>query len=105
MWRPLSEDEYDAVPELPKKLVWASDADALLKQLLQGVPALFRALARRKVARVVEELSARSRFVTREEVIRGYILASPRVTRGRSRKPLIDAGIDVDRYQADWDAD
>ncbi len=34
-----------------------------------------------------------------------YILASPKVTRGRNRQPLLDHGIDVDRYQADWDAD
>ena len=40
-----------------------------------------------------------------EQVIRGYILSSPRITRGRNRKPLVEAGIDVERYRADWDAD
>jgi catechol 2,3-dioxygenase-like lactoylglutathione lyase family enzyme len=105
VWRALSEDEYDFVPELPKVLTWQPDAEALLKSLLKAVPALFRGLARRRVAAVAEELAAATRFVTREEVIRGYILASPKVTRGRNRKPLVDHGIDVDRYQADWDAD
>ncbi len=105
VWRPLSEDEYDFVPELPKALAWDADAEALLKSLLRAVPALFRALARRKVVRVAEELAERSRRVTREEVVRGFILASPRVTRGRNRLPLQQHGVDVELYQADWDAD
>lgn len=105
VWRALTEDEFDVTPELPKTLVWNDDADALLKQLLKGVPALFRGLARRKVVRVVEEFAACRSIVTREEVIRGFIRASPKVTRGRNRGPLLAAGVDVDRYHADWDAD
>ncbi|WP_140634893.1 DUF2621 family protein [Methylibium rhizosphaerae] len=105
VWRALTEDEYDTPPELPTVLTWQADADALLKQLLKAVPALFRSLARRKVVRVAEELAGRSRVVTREDVIRGFILASPKIARERNRKPLVDAGIDVSRYQADWDAE
>jgi catechol 2,3-dioxygenase-like lactoylglutathione lyase family enzyme len=107
VWRPLTEDEYDFVPTLSTVLTWTPDAEALLKSLLKKVPALFRGLARRRVVPVVESLAAiRSpRLVGREDVIRGFILASPRVTRGRNRQPLIDHGIDVDAYQADWDAD
>lgn len=105
VWRPLTEDEYDFVPALPKQMTWAPEAEVLLKSLLKSVPALFRALARWKVVRVAEELAAPTNLVTREEVIRGFILASPRVTRGRNRGPLIDHGVSVDRYQADWEAD
>jgi len=105
IWRPLTEDEYDFAPELPKVLTWQPEAEAFLKSLLKTVPALFRGLARRRVSAVTEELAAPTRFVTREEVIRAFILASPKVTRGRNRKPLIDHGVDVDKYQADWDAD
>lgn len=105
LWRPLSEDEYDVAPPLPTELTWTPDAEALLQALLKRVPALFRGLARRRVVRVAEELAERTKLVTREEVIRGYILASPRVTRERNRQPLIDLGIDVERYAADWRAD
>jgi catechol 2,3-dioxygenase-like lactoylglutathione lyase family enzyme len=104
VWRELLEDEYDFVPELPKQLVWQPEADALLKSLLKSVPALFRMLARHKVAAMSEELASTTRVVTREEVIRGFILASPKVTRNRNRKPLIDHGVDVERYREDWDA-
>lgn len=105
VWRELSEDEYNFVPALPKELTWTEDGEALLQGLLKSVPALFRALARYRVTREAEQLAERTRVVTREEVIRGFILASPKVTRGRNRKPLIDQGIDVEKYRADWDAD
>jgi catechol 2,3-dioxygenase-like lactoylglutathione lyase family enzyme len=105
VWRPLTEDEYDFVPDLPKQLSWAPDAEDLLKSLLKSVPALFRGLARHRIVAVAEELAESRRLVTREEVIRGFILASPRVTRSRNRQPLIDHGIDVERYKSDWDAD
>lgn len=105
VWRALSEDEYDHLPALPTKLTWDPEADALLRSLLKRVPALFRMLARFRVTRVAEDLAEQTRRVSREEVIRAYILASPRVTRGRNRQPLIDHGIDVDRYGADWAAD
>lgn len=105
VWRELTEDELDFVPALPKELTWTEDAESFLQSLLRSVPALFRALARYRVTREAESLAARTRVVTREEVIRGFILASPKVTRGRNRKPLLEHGVDVDRYQADWDAD
>jgi hypothetical protein len=105
VWRALSEDELDEVPPLPTQLTWDADAEELLKSLLKRVPVLFRVIARYRVTRVAETLAACTKRVTREEVIRGYILASPRVTRGRNRQPLIDHGIDVDRYRDDWEAD
>jgi catechol 2,3-dioxygenase-like lactoylglutathione lyase family enzyme len=104
IWRELSEDEYDFVPALPKQLAWRPEAEDLLKSLLKSVPALFRMLARHKVVAMSEHLASATRVVTREEVIRGFILASPKVTRGRNRKPLIDHGVDVERYRDDWDA-
>jgi predicted enzyme related to lactoylglutathione lyase len=105
VWRPLTEDEFDFVPELPKEMTWLPEAEDFLKSLLRSIPALFRALARRRVVAVSEELAQGKNLVTREEVIRGFILASPRVTRYRNRQPLIDHGVDVDRYREDWESD
>ncbi len=103
LWRPLTEDEYGFDPDLPTELTWEPDAEALLKSLLKSVPVLFRILARRRVVAVAEELAGPRKLVTREEVIRGMILASPKITRERNRRPLIEHGIDVDRYAADWE--
>lgn len=75
-----------------------------MKSLLTAVPALFRGLARRKVVREAEAL-AQGRAVGREEVIRGYIRATARVTRDRTRKPLQERGIDPEAYRLDYEAD
>lgn len=102
VWRPLTEDEWDVVPELPKEQAWANEADALLKSLLKHVPALFRGLARRKVVREAESLAGGA-LVDRELVIRAFIRASSRPTRARARVPLTAHGIDPERYREDFD--
>jgi hypothetical protein len=105
LWRELTEDEYGFVPELQKQGQWDAGAETLLKSLLAHVPALFRALARRKVTRVIEEIAGYDRSgVTREHVIRGYILSSAKVTRYRVIEPLRRHGIDPDRYRAEFEA-
>lgn len=105
LWRELTEDEYDFVPALPKEGEWLADAEELLIKLLAHVPALFRALARRKVTRNVEYLAATDHSpVTREHVIRGYILSSAKITRYRLVEPLQRCGIDPERYRAEFDA-
>lgn len=104
VWRALSEDEYGFVPELPKQLGWEPEAEALMKSLLSKVPALFRALARRKVVRNAEHLAGERRLVGREDVIRAYILSSAKVTRYRLREPLRAHGISPEDYSSEFEA-
>lgn len=105
LWRELTEDEYGFVPDLPKEGEWHPEAETLLVSLLSHVPAMFRALARRKVTRIIEEVADNDRSaVTREHVIRGYILASAKVTRYRLVEPLRKHGIDPDQYKEEFDA-
>lgn len=104
LWRALSEDEWDFVPELPKTGEWHADAEDLVVNLLSHVPAFFRMLARRKVTRVVEELAREDdSAVTREHVIKGYITSSAKVTRSRLIEPLKAEGINPEDYQAEFD--
>lgn len=104
VWRSLSEDEWDFVPELPKTGEWYPDAEQLVINLLSHVPAFFRMLARRKVTRVVEELANEDQSaVTREHVIKGYITSSAKVTRSRLIDPLKAEGINPDDYKAEFD--
>lgn len=103
LWRPLTEDEWDFVPDLPKTGEWSSDAEDLVVRLLAHVPAFFRMLARRKVIRVVEQLAMEDNSpVTSEHVIKGYITASAKITRSRLIEPLKAEGIDPDDYQAEF---
>jgi len=106
VWRALTEDEYDFVPPLPKgKQCGIPTRTSSCGRSSSGARSL-SLLARYRVTRLAEVLAAEAtRRVSREEVIRAYILASPRVTRGRNRQPLIDHGVDVDRYRDDWEAD
>ncbi|MBE0511207.1 MAG: DUF2621 family protein [Gammaproteobacteria bacterium] len=104
LWRALTEDEWDFVPDLPKQGEWYPDAEDLLKRLLSHVPALFRMLARRKVTRVVEYLAREAKSpVTCEHVIRGYISSSAKVTRYRLVEPLRAEGINPDDYQDEFE--
>jgi predicted enzyme related to lactoylglutathione lyase len=102
VWRNLSEDEYGFLPALPTEQSWNEEAGKLLQSLLVGVPSLFRGLARRRVVKEAEEL-AEGRDVGREDVIRAYIRASAKITRGRVRKPLLAHGIDPENYVADFE--
>ena len=104
IWRALTEDEWDFVPDLPKTGEWYEDAEELVVNLLSHVPAFFRMLARRKVTRVVEQLARdNNSAVTREHVIKGYITSSAKVTRSRLIEPLKAEGINPDDYQAEFD--
>ncbi len=105
VWRELSEDEYGFTPELPKQEDWKPDAEVLLNDLLSYVPALFRAMARRKVTKIIEEVAGYDHSaVTREHVIRGYILSSAKIKRDRLIEPLKNCGINPDNYSKEFDA-
>ena len=104
LWRSLTEDEWDFIPDLPKTGEWYPDAEDLLVRLLSHVPAFFRMLARRKVTRVVEQLAKEENSaVNREHVIKGYITSSAKVTRSRLIKPLLEEGINPDDYKEEFD--
>lgn len=105
VWRELSEDEYGFVPDLPKQGAWNSDAETLLNELLSYVPALFRSMARRKVTSIIEEVAGYDHSaVTREHVIRGYILSSAKTKRDRLIEPLKKCGIDPSNYEEEFNA-
>jgi catechol 2,3-dioxygenase-like lactoylglutathione lyase family enzyme len=105
VWRELSEDEYGFTPDLPKQGEWLPEAETLLIELLAYVPALFRSMARRKVTKIIEEVAGYDNSaVTREHVIRGYILSSAKIKRDRLIEPLKKCGIDPAKYPEEFDA-
>lgn len=105
VWRDLSEDEYGFVPDLPKQGEWLADSEKLFNDLLAYVPALFRSMARRKVTKIIEEVAGYDHSpVTREHVIRGYILSSAKIKRDRLIEPLKKCGIDPGKYKEEFDA-
>lgn len=104
VWRALTEDEYDFVPELPKEKGWSPEAEELVKSLLKTVPALFRGLARRKVVKEAEERAGAEGHIDRELAIRAFISAQSPPNRKRLLEPLRAHGIDPAAYQDEFDA-
>ena len=104
IWRALSEDEYGFDPELPKERVWDEDAELLLKSLLRAVPALFRALARRKVVREAERRVGANGRITRDLAIRSYISAQAPPNRQRLHAPLRAHGIESTDYRDEFES-
>ncbi|MBE9516811.1 MAG: DUF2621 family protein [Proteobacteria bacterium] len=106
VWRDMTEDEYDFLPELPTEETWQADAEALLKQLLTYVPALFRTSARKRSTRAIETLAKyENSAIDRELVIRGYIMSAPKFMRQKILEPLKQEGIDPEDYQDAFDSD
>jgi len=104
LWRQLTEDEWGFVPELPKQGEWYPDAEQLLKRLLSHVPAMFRMLARRKTTRTIEHLATEAKSpVSRDFVIKGFIIASAKINRHRLVGPLRAEGINPDDYRAEFE--
>lgn len=102
LWRPLTEDEYGFDPELPTEKVWTPEAEARLKAILRTVPVLFRALARKRITKTSEIMSGDE--VDAHIVVRASILSTAKIMRKLMRAPLSDLGIDLERYQEDFDA-
>jgi catechol 2,3-dioxygenase-like lactoylglutathione lyase family enzyme len=104
LWRDLTEDEYDVEPELPKQLVWADEASALLQSMLKSVPVMFRALARRKITRNAEWYAQGTQRVVIDHVVRAFIISNAKFTRDRVRKPLLAHGFNPDDYRDEFEA-
>ncbi|MBA2876431.1 hypothetical protein HNR31_003249 [Anoxybacillus caldiproteolyticus] len=69
--------------------LWGDEEKALLEDLVKPVPELFRDVARQKIAGKIGELALQENAscITKDLVIRGYIIATPK----RDHKFLVKA--------------
>ncbi|QFT88984.1 hypothetical protein FIU87_10030 [Bacillus sp. THAF10] len=81
--------------------LWPQDLKQLLEELVAPVPELFRDIARQKIAGKIGELAYKENAneITREHVIRGYILATPKRDHKFLIKKLDSLNIDRTPYQ------
>ncbi|PFA67750.1 hypothetical protein CN378_09510 [Bacillus sp. AFS015802] len=81
--------------------LWGEDEKKMLNELVTPVPELFRDVAKQKIAGKIGELALneRAEAITRELVIRGYILATPKRDHKFLRKKLDDMQIEVTPYE------
>lgn len=80
--------------------LWNDDQKALLNELVSPVPELFRPVAKQKIAGKIGQLALEEKAasITRELLIRGYIIATPKRDHKFLRKKLAEMDIDVTPY-------
>lgn len=81
--------------------LWGDHEKELLNELVSPVPELFRQTAKEKIAGKIGEiaLKERAKSISRDLIIRGYILATPKRDHKFLRKKLDELSIDVTPYE------
>jgi hypothetical protein len=81
--------------------LWSDDQKALLEDLVNPVPELFRDVARHKIAGKIGELALEENAnrITQELVIRGYIMATPKRDHKFLLKKLNEKQIEMKPYE------
>ena len=77
--------------------LWNDEQKLLLNELVTPVPDLFRPVAKQKIAGKIGQLALEEKAtsITRELLIRGYIIATPKRDHKFLRKKLAELDIDV----------
>jgi len=83
------------------KHFWNDEGKAFLEELVEPVPTLFRDIARDKIAGKIGEvaLEEKSEVITRNHIIKGYCLATPKRDHKFLVKKLTAKNIDKSTYQ------
>ncbi len=81
--------------------LWGEEEKALLEELVRPVPELFRDVARQKIAGKIGELALKEQAprITRDLLIRGYIIATPKRDHKFLIRTLQAKNIDLSPYQ------
>lgn len=83
------------------KHMWDDKQKSLLEELVSPVPELFRDVARNTIAGKIGEVALKknANVITREIVIEGYIIGTPKRDHRFLRKKLAQLDIDVTPYE------
>lgn len=81
--------------------LWDAEQKALLNDLVEPVPELFRGVAKGKIAGKIGELvlEENASVLTQDYIIRGYILATPKRDHKFLKKKLKEKEIDMTPYK------
>lgn len=81
--------------------MWGNDEKELLEELVSPVPELFRDVARQTIASKIGEvaLEQNADTITKEILIQGYIIGTPKRDHKFLRKKLNEKNIDVTPYE------
>lgn len=81
--------------------LWSDEQKALLNELVEPVPEIFRPVAKQKIAGRIGQLALEEKAdaISRELLIRGYILATPKRDHKFLRKKMDELKIDLAPYE------
>ncbi|PRO64456.1 DUF2621 domain-containing protein [Alkalicoccus urumqiensis] len=81
--------------------LWTPEKRALLNELVEPVPELFRDIAKQKIAGKIGEyaLEEKADVLTEELIIKGYIAATPKRDHKFLRRKLQEKNIDAAPYE------
>lgn len=81
--------------------MWGDEEKALLEELVSPVPKLFRDVAKHTIASKIGELAIEQHktTITKELLIEGYIIGTPKRDHKFLRKKLAEENIDVSPYE------
>lgn len=77
---------------------WSQEAKDLFEELLSPIPVFARPMAKRGIEKKIVEVTE-SNEVTVDNVVQGYILASPEKDRERVKKVLTAKKVDFSKYE------
>lgn len=81
--------------------MWQEDEKELLNELVSPVPSLFRDVAKQTIAGKIGELALRKKQnkISRDLVIEGYIIGTPKRDHRFLRNKLAELEIDIEPYE------
>lgn len=81
--------------------LWSDEQKALLNELVEPVPEIFRPVAKQKIAGRIGQLAIEEKAdaISQELLIRGYILATPKRDHKFLRKKMDELKIDLAPYE------
>lgn len=81
--------------------LWTDEGKAFLEELVEPVPTLFRDIARDKIAGKIGELALEEKAatITKDLIITGYCLATPKRDHKFLVKKLTEKNIDLSSYK------
>lgn len=78
---------------------WNQEAKDLLEELIKPIPPFVRPMAKKKIEGFILD-GVSGELVTKEDVVKGYIVASPGDMQERAVKLLKSKGIELTSYES-----
>lgn len=97
-WSELDWQEYYIEQALP---LWNDEARELLDELVSPVPQIFRDVAKQKIAGRISKIALDEKVSTihLDQIMKGYIIATPKRDHGFMKKKLKELNIDYSPYE------